>query len=67
MSGDEVRYSINLFSTPLPGYVIKAPEQVVDEEHPLLFNPFDHAHFLQFLHTEAGRTSPDALKAYCGA
>ncbi|KAK4481905.1 hypothetical protein RD792_012817 [Penstemon davidsonii] len=67
MTGDEARYSIGLFSVPKAGYVIKAPEEMVDEEHPLLFKPFDHVEFLDFYYTEAGQRSPAALKAYCGA
>ncbi|KAL1551453.1 putative 2-oxoglutarate-dependent dioxygenase AOP1 [Salvia divinorum] len=66
MSGDEARYSIGLFSVPKPGYEIKAPEEMVDEEHPLLFKPYDHHQFLQFYYTEAGQKSPSALKEYCG-
>ncbi|KAM1513513.1 hypothetical protein ACFX11_025384 [Malus domestica] len=37
------------------GYITKAPEEVVDEEHPLLFKPFDHVEFLGFYYTEAGQ------------
>ncbi|KAG6430018.1 hypothetical protein SASPL_108077 [Salvia splendens] len=66
MSGNEARYSIGLFSVPKPGYIIKAPEEMVDEEHPLLFKPYDHHQFLQFYYTEAGQRSPAALKQYCG-
>ncbi|KAL3631839.1 hypothetical protein CASFOL_024823 [Castilleja foliolosa] len=67
MTGDETRYSIGLFSIPKPGYIIKAPEKMVDEDHPLLFKPFDHHKFIEFYYTEAGQRSPAALKAYCGA
>ncbi|KAL0354737.1 UNVERIFIED_CONTAM: putative 2-oxoglutarate-dependent dioxygenase AOP1.2 [Sesamum radiatum] len=67
MRGDEARYSIGLFSIPKAGYIIKAPEEMVDDEHPLLFKPFDHVEFLDFYYTEAGQRSPAALKAYCGA
>lgn len=67
MRGDEARYSIGLFSVPKAGYLIKAPEEMVDEEHPLLFKPYDHIKFLEFYYTEAGQRSPSALKAYCGA
>ncbi|KAG6581247.1 putative 2-oxoglutarate-dependent dioxygenase AOP1.2, partial [Cucurbita argyrosperma subsp. sororia] len=37
------------------------------QEHPLLFNPFDHVEFLQFYYTEAGQRAQSALKTYCGA
>ncbi|KAE8649036.1 probable 2-oxoglutarate-dependent dioxygenase AOP1 [Cucumis sativus] len=67
MSGEEVRYSAGLFSIPKAGYIVKAPEELVDEQHPLLFNPFDHVQFLQFYYTEAGQKAQSALKTYCGA
>ncbi|CAN6570627.1 unnamed protein product [Malus baccata var. baccata] len=66
MSGNEARYSTGLFSIPKAGYTIKAPEEVVDEEHPLLFKPFDHVEFLGFYYTEAGQRAQSALKTYCG-
>ncbi|RXH69047.1 hypothetical protein DVH24_031380 [Malus domestica] len=55
MSGNEARYSTGLFSIPKEGYITKAPEEVVDEEHPLLFKPLDHVEFLGFYYTEAGQ------------
>ncbi|KAG6425974.1 hypothetical protein SASPL_110185 [Salvia splendens] len=67
MSGDQARYSIGLFSVPKPGYMIKAPEEMVDEEHPMLFKPYDHHQFLQFFYAQAAqKSSIDALKEYCG-
>ncbi|KAL1551452.1 putative 2-oxoglutarate-dependent dioxygenase AOP1 [Salvia divinorum] len=67
MRGDEARYSIGLFSVPKPGYIIKAPEEMVDEEHPLLVKPYDHHHFLQFFYTQAAhKSSVAALKEHCG-
>ena len=66
MSGNEVRYSTGLFSIPKEGYIIKAPNEVVDEEHPLLFKPFDHVQFLGFYYSEAGQRAHSALKTYCG-
>nr|GEW28734.1 probable 2-oxoglutarate-dependent dioxygenase AOP1 [Tanacetum cinerariifolium] len=67
MSGEKARYSLGLFSIPKPGYVIKAPTEIVDEKYPLLFKPFDHVEFLQFYYTEDGQRAQSALKAYCGA
>ncbi|XP_031256876.1 probable 2-oxoglutarate-dependent dioxygenase AOP1 [Pistacia vera] len=66
MTGNEARYSAGLFSIPKAGYIIKAPEELVDEEHPLLFKPFDHVEFLGFYYTEAGQRAQSALKTYCG-
>ncbi|GLU22151.1 hypothetical protein SLE2022_382470 [Rubroshorea leprosula] len=66
MAGDKARYSTGLFSIPKAGYVIKAPEEMVDEEHPLLFKPFDHIEFMGFYYREAGQRAESALKTYCG-
>ncbi|GLT54216.1 hypothetical protein SLA2020_274330 [Shorea laevis] len=66
MTGDKARYSAGLFSIPKAGYIVKAPEELVDEEHPLLFKPFDHVEFLAFYYTEAGQRAESALRTYCG-
>ncbi|XP_016507030.2 putative 2-oxoglutarate-dependent dioxygenase AOP1 [Nicotiana tabacum] len=66
MRGNEARYSVGLFSIPKAGYKIMAPEELVDEEHPLLFKPFDHVEFLAFYYTEEGQRCGSALKTYCG-
>uniref|UniRef100_A0A0V0GPF2 Putative ovule protein n=1 Tax=Solanum chacoense TaxID=4108 RepID=A0A0V0GPF2_SOLCH len=66
MRGNEARYSAGLFSIPKAGYTIKAPEELVDEEHSLLFKPFDHVEFLDFYYTEEGQRCASALKTYCG-
>jgi len=66
MSGNEARYSAGLFSIPKGGSIIKAPEELVDEEHPLLFKPFDHVEFLKYYYTEEGQRDQFALHTYCG-
>ncbi|KAM3232796.1 putative 2-oxoglutarate-dependent dioxygenase AOP1 [Capsicum annuum] len=66
MKGNEARYSVGLFSIPKAGYMIKAPEELVDDEHPLLFKPFDHVEFLAFYYTEEGQRCASALNTYCG-
>ncbi|KAI5337200.1 hypothetical protein L3X38_016469 [Prunus dulcis] len=66
MNGNEARYSIGLYSAPKEGYIIKAPNEVVDEEHPLLFKPYEHAQFIAFCNSEAGQRGPFSLKTYCG-
>ncbi|XP_075512600.1 putative 2-oxoglutarate-dependent dioxygenase AOP1 [Primulina tabacum] len=67
MKGSVARYSIGLFSVPKEGYIIKSPEEMVDEKHPLLFKPYEHFEFVKFFYTPEGLKSSDALKAYCGA
>ncbi|MCD7472837.1 hypothetical protein HAX54_014234 [Datura stramonium] len=66
MKGNEARYSIALFSIPKAGYIIKAPHELVDEEHPLLFKPFDYHEYQAFYYTEEGQRCEHPLKAYCG-
>ncbi|KAB1227073.1 putative 2-oxoglutarate-dependent dioxygenase AOP1.2 [Morella rubra] len=66
MTGNKARYSVGLFSVPKAGYIIEAPEELVDEEHPLLFKPFDYDQFLAFYYTEAGQNAKSALSTYCG-
>ncbi|XP_015168251.1 probable 2-oxoglutarate-dependent dioxygenase AOP1.2 [Solanum tuberosum] len=66
MKGNEARYSIGLFTIPKAGYMIKAPKELVDEEHPLLYKPFSHLEFITFSYTEEGMKCESALKTYCG-
>ncbi|CAL1389344.1 unnamed protein product [Linum trigynum] len=67
MSRSETRYSLGLFVVPKAGYVVKAPDEMVDEQHPLLFRPYDFVEFFKFYDTEAGQKSANALREYCGA
>ncbi|TKY73080.1 2-oxoglutarate-dependent dioxygenase AOP1.2 [Spatholobus suberectus] len=66
MSGNEARYSIGLFSVPKGGSIIKAPKELVDEEHLLLFKPFDLVQFLNYYYTEKGQRDQFAMRTYCG-
>lgn len=62
--GTETRYSAAQFS-----YVtgtIQTPEELVDDDHPLLYRPFNNFGLLQFYSTEEGQQAHDPLKAYCG-
>ncbi|XP_060670855.1 deoxypodophyllotoxin synthase-like [Ziziphus jujuba] len=71
ISGDKDRYSMGLFT--FNNGVIQVPEEMVDDEHPLLYNPFDHPEFVRFF-TRSVMTSHDPvkkqfdnpLKAFCG-
>ncbi|EOY26638.1 Oxoglutarate/iron-dependent dioxygenase - like 10 [Theobroma cacao] len=66
ITGNKARYSSGLFATTKGGYKVKVPEELVDEENPLLFKPFDYEEFLEFYSTEAARGAlGSGLKAYC--
>lgn len=65
MSGNEARYSTDLFSVSKGaskgGSIIKAPEELVGEEHPFNFKPFDHFEFLKYYYTEKGQRDQFAI------
>ncbi|KAL5725679.1 hypothetical protein ACHQM5_008797 [Ranunculus cassubicifolius] len=64
MDGDITRYSMGLFST-IHG-TIQTPEVMVDEEHPLLYKPFNHIEYRKFFQTEEGGKAECPIKAFCG-
>jgi isopenicillin N synthase-like dioxygenase len=68
MSGNaaSLRYSIALFSTPNPGCILNPAEEVVDEEHPLLFKPFRHEEYIDFVFKNEGWRHESPLKVFCG-
>ncbi|CAI0457700.1 unnamed protein product [Linum tenue] len=51
---DKSRYSFGLFTIPKPGYVIKAPEELIDEEHPLRFKPFAYQEYFGLAYSKSG-------------
>ncbi|EOA22614.1 hypothetical protein CARUB_v10003282mg [Capsella rubella] len=64
LTGKKTRYSTGLFSVPKTGVTIDSPDELVDEEHPRLFKPYDYNDFLHFFSTEAGRSAQSALHAF---
>ncbi|KAL6906315.1 hypothetical protein ACP4OV_003916 [Aristida adscensionis] len=64
ISGDVTRYSSILFS--IPKFVIQAPDELIDEEHPPRFKRHDYEEFVRFCVSEEGARYEDKLKAFCG-
>ncbi|CAH1425573.1 unnamed protein product [Lactuca virosa] len=60
------RYSLGFFSVQKSSNLVKAFDEMVDKERPLLYNPFDYGEFLKFFYKEGGIQSKFALKTYCG-
>ncbi|PON89436.1 Oxoglutarate/iron-dependent dioxygenase [Trema orientale] len=58
------RYSIGLF-TFIKG-VIHVPKELVTDEYPLRYKPFDNLAFSRFYLTEEARNSPCLIKTFCG-
>ncbi|XP_059664633.1 probable 2-oxoglutarate-dependent dioxygenase AOP1 [Cornus florida] len=67
MTKNETRYSVGLFSSPKEGHLVKAPDELVDEKHPLLFKPYEYIEYVKFFTTEKGQKAHvSGLKAFCG-
>ncbi|KAL5729448.1 hypothetical protein ACHQM5_002398 [Ranunculus cassubicifolius] len=64
MNEGETRYSMGLFS--FSKSIVQIPEQLVDEEHPLLFKPFDNIGLRHFVRSEQAQKVQSGIKAYCG-
>ncbi|WCJ40740.1 2-oxoglutarate (2OG) and Fe(II)-dependent oxygenase superfamily protein [Euphorbia peplus] len=60
----EVRYAIGLFAF-MEG-MIKAPKELVDEEHPLKYKPFDQHEYLEYFNSDPSTYDMRNLKVYCG-
>ncbi|KAK4481904.1 hypothetical protein RD792_012816 [Penstemon davidsonii] len=65
MKGSEERYSLGIF-TFIKDVIIQVPEELVDDDHPMQFKPFDHYKFIHFYYTDEGKRSKCPIKAYCG-
>ncbi|CAL1358364.1 unnamed protein product [Linum trigynum] len=63
---DKPRYSFGLFTTPKAENIVKAPEELIDEQHPLLFKPFVYKQYLDVAYTQAGRKENAPLRAFYG-
>ncbi|XP_020693350.1 probable 2-oxoglutarate-dependent dioxygenase AOP1 [Dendrobium catenatum] len=62
--GKEKRFSALFASRPSPNSMVKSPEELGDEDHHLLFKPFNYTEFVKFLYSEEGRKTKDPFNAY---
>lgn len=67
MSGVKDRYSIATFTIPVEGTIIKAPKELIDDEHPQLFKDFDFMDFLFFSFSEQVKLIDSADQIYAFA
>ncbi|CAL1391463.1 unnamed protein product [Linum trigynum] len=63
---DKMRYSFGLFTIPKPEYVIKAPEELIDEKHPLRFKPFAYQEYFALAYSKPGSKDGSILHAHYG-
>ncbi|XP_027119042.1 deoxypodophyllotoxin synthase isoform X1 [Coffea arabica] len=64
MPAEEPRYSIGLFC--YTHGIVEAPKELVDEQHPLLFKPFNHFELVSLTHTKKLYLIEDRLKVLYG-
>ncbi|XP_023525673.1 2-oxoglutarate-dependent dioxygenase AOP3-like [Cucurbita pepo subsp. pepo] len=64
IEGSKERYSTALFSYHKG--VIEIPNELVDEQFPLKFNPFNHYGLLGYFSKEDCEKTPSTAGAYCG-
>ncbi|CAL4984411.1 unnamed protein product [Urochloa decumbens] len=69
-AGGRGRFSVQLCRRRREGGdpVLRAMEELVDEEHPLMYNPCNHEEYRAFRYSEQGQRlrERDPLKAFCG-
>ncbi|CAI0457587.1 unnamed protein product [Linum tenue] len=62
----KTRYSFGLFTVPKPEYVIKAPEELIDENNPMRFKPFAYQEYFDLAYREPGVKDASLLHAHYG-
>lgn len=66
MTGNDTRYTIGLFSNYKPDYMVNAPKELVDEDHPQLYKPFDVSGLIAFYKEGGWKLDESTIKAYAG-
>nr|XP_043608161.1 2-oxoglutarate-dependent dioxygenase AOP2-like [Erigeron canadensis] len=65
MQRDKDRYSLGLF-TFIRDLKIQTPQELVDNNHPLQYDAFDHYKYLHYHASSEGQKSKFPVKSYCG-
>ncbi|KAK9149779.1 hypothetical protein Scep_008536 [Stephania cephalantha] len=66
MRGTEHRYSAVLFSVPKAGCEVRTREELIDEEHPQQYKPFDYDKYLDFICADDAPVAKSPLRVFCG-
>jgi len=60
------RFSVLCYRQQKDGVAVRALEDLVNAEHPLLYNPLRHEEYSNWRYSEAGLKFEDPLKEFCG-
>ncbi|XP_062011609.1 probable 2-oxoglutarate-dependent dioxygenase AOP1.2 [Rosa rugosa] len=64
MCGENERYYLGAFAVPVEGTIIKAPKELVDEEHPQILKDFDYMEFSDFSYSAEGILIDSATQVF---
>ncbi|KAF3627749.1 putative 50S ribosomal protein L6, chloroplastic-like [Capsicum annuum] len=64
--GNKERYSIVYSADAKEGYIIKVAEELVDEDRPLLYKPFDPLKYFQYCISGVHKDPTTTLESFCG-
>ncbi|KAM1024357.1 hypothetical protein ACFX13_038373 [Malus domestica] len=65
LSENDVRYSLGLFS--FRAGETHTPKELIDEDHPLQYNPLNNLEYIEYTKKNYSSLGPDyTVKAYCG-
>ncbi|CAO2201761.1 unnamed protein product [Urochloa humidicola] len=60
------RLSAQFVSTPKDGFTVRPLDELVDADHPPLYNPCDFDGYVRFRYAGEGQKLSDPLEAFCG-
>ncbi|GJN16231.1 hypothetical protein PR202_gb03275 [Eleusine coracana subsp. coracana] len=63
---DRERFSVQFESRPKYGSTVRPVEELIDDDHPLQYDPCDFDEYVNFRFIGEGRKLSDPLKGFCG-
>lgn len=67
IQGFKDRLAFVFFAVPTEGTVIKAPQELVDQQHPQAFKEFDSMNFIRFSYSKEAKALESDKKVYAHA